>query len=72
MAGVACPWSALALIAALVFPVLGFLTFKERLPALLFATLLSLAGALLLPYLAWVSFATALCFATWRLNPTVL
>ncbi len=41
-------WDALALVAALVFPVLGFLTFRERLPALLYATVLSLAGALLL------------------------
>lgn len=32
----------------------------------------TLAGALLLPYLAWVSFATALAYQTWRLNPQVL
>ncbi len=30
------------------------------------------AGMLLLPYLLWVSFATALTWATWRLNPGVL
>lgn len=41
-------YDALALIAALVFPVLGFLTFKEKLPALFYSTVLSLAGALLL------------------------
>ncbi len=31
-----------------------------------------LAGALLLPYLSWISFAAALNFAVWHLNPQVL
>jgi len=31
-----------------------------------------LAGALLIPYLLWVSFAAALNFAVWQLNPQVL
>ena len=30
------------------------------------------AGMLLLPYWAWVSFATALTWSTWHLNPQVL
>lgn len=30
------------------------------------------AGALLIPYLAWVTFAGALCFALWQRNPGLL
>jgi tryptophan-rich sensory protein len=32
----------------------------------------ALAAALLLPYLVWVTFASALTLSTWTLNPTVL
>ena len=32
----------------------------------------TLAGALLLPYLAWVTFASALTFSVWKLNPGLL
>lgn len=31
-----------------------------------------LAGALLVPYLLWISFAAALNYAVWQLNPLVL
>ena len=40
--------------------------------AALFWRVRRLAGALLLPYLGWVLFATALTWAVWRRNPTVL
>jgi len=38
----------------------------------MFARISKLAAALLVPYLVWVSFAAALNFALWRLNPGVL
>jgi tryptophan-rich sensory protein len=31
-----------------------------------------LAGALLVPYLAWVAFAAALNYSVWQRNPTLL
>ena len=46
--------------------------------AVIAATLISfwrirpLAGALLVPYLLWVSFASALNYSVWQLNPQVL
>lgn len=45
---------------------------------LIVATLLAfwrirpLAGALLIPYLLWVSFATTLNYSVWQLNPQML
>ena len=38
----------------------------------LFWRLQRAAAALLMPYLAWESFATALNFSLWRLNPGLL
>lgn len=32
----------------------------------------TLAGVMMLPYLAWVGFACALTFTTWRMNPHLL
>lgn len=38
----------------------------------LFGRCQRLAAALLLPYLAWVSFAGVLCFSVWQRNPALL
>ncbi len=39
---------------------------------LAFWRLQQLAALMLLPYLAWVSFALALTFSLWRMNPAIL
>lgn len=39
---------------------------------MMFWRLHKLAAVLLLPYLAWVSFAAALSLSLWQLNPAVL
>ena len=38
----------------------------------LFWRIKPLAGALMIPYLGWVSFASALNLALWRMNPAIL
>ena len=46
--------------------------------ALIFCTVVAfwrvrpIAGALLIPYLAWVTFASALTYAVWQYNPSLL
>jgi translocator protein len=59
---------------------LGALAFAEILVlwVSILATLIAfwrlhrLAGLLLMPYLAWVSFASFLCFSVWQRNPGLL
>jgi tryptophan-rich sensory protein len=53
---------------ALVWIVLLWLSILAQL--LLFWPVSKLAAALLLPYLAWVTFAAALNAVLWRLNPS--
>jgi tryptophan-rich sensory protein len=57
---------------ALAFAEIAILWLLIVVTAGLFWRLRALAAVLLLPYLAWVTFATALTFSTWKLNPGVL
>lgn len=57
---------AIAFISVIVLWVLILITL------VMFWRLNKVAGALLLPYLAWVSLASALTWSVWQLNPQVL
>ena len=54
----------------LAFAELILLWLSIALTAALFAPISTAAAALLLPYLAWVTFAGALNFTLWQMNPT--
>ena len=57
---------------ALAFGEIVLLLLAVALTAWLFGRLRPLAAWLLLPYLGWVAFATALTWAVWRSNPGLL
>lgn len=57
---------------ALAFLEILLLWFLIACTIFLFWRIKAVAGVMLLPYLAWVSFAAALTWATWRLNPGLL
>ncbi|MEP7245605.1 MAG: TspO/MBR family protein [Gammaproteobacteria bacterium] len=57
---------------ALALVVIVLLWILVLLTAIAFWRVRPLAGMLLMPYLAWVTFACALNLATWRLNPQFL
>jgi translocator protein len=56
-------WAFVDIVALWVLLVMTIISFWKVRPA---------AGALLLPYLLWVSFATALAYEVWQLNPILL
>lgn len=57
---------------ALAFVEIVVLWFLLLATIVLFRTHNLLASLLLVPYLAWVTFATALAWNAWRMNPTLL
>lgn len=61
-------WHLGALASIEVLVLLGLIVWTQR----LFRQLQRLAGWLFVPYLAWVSFASVLCWTMWLLNPGAL
>jgi translocator protein len=59
-------------VGALAFAEVLVLLITVALTARAFWRVRPVSGWLMLPYLAWVGFASALTFAMWRLNPGVL
>lgn len=57
---------------ALAFAEVVVLLITIGITALAFGRVRPLAGALMLPYMAWVSFATGLTFSLWQRNPGLL
>lgn len=57
---------------SLAFAEIIFLLVLVAATAVLFLRVNRIAAWLLLPYLLWVSFAAALTYATWQLNPELL
>jgi translocator protein len=57
---------------AVAFAEVLLLLFLVALTMVLFWRVSRLAGLLMLPYFLWVSFASALTWAIWQANPTVL
>jgi len=57
---------------ALAFAEILILWFLILWTVLAFRCVRPLAAVLMLPYLAWVTYASALTFAVWRLNPLLL
>jgi translocator protein len=57
---------------ALAFADIVLLWVLVAMTVIAFARLHRGAAMLLVPYLAWITYAAALCYSTWKLNPALL